>query len=113
MQLTPLQTIIIILAVALGAMLTRFAPFLLFPEHKKPPEAVLYLGRALPPAMMGFLVIYCLKSVSLQLPPHGLPELLAIGLTVLMHLWKRNALLSIGAGTALYMVLVQLAFTGV
>ncbi len=110
MQLTPIEIVVTILAVALGAMLTRFAPFILFPEHKKPPEAVLYLGRALPPAMMGLLVVYCLKSVSLQMPPHGLPELLAIGLTVIMHLWKRNTLLSIGTGTALYMLLVQVVF---
>ncbi|NCB32190.1 MAG: branched-chain amino acid transporter AzlD [Clostridia bacterium] len=110
MQLTPIEIVVTILAVALGAMLTRFAPFILFPEHKKPPQAVLYLGRALPPAMMGLLVVYCLKSVSVQLPPHGLPELLAIALTVLMHLWKRNTLLSIGAGTALYMLLVQVVF---
>ena len=110
MPLTPSQTILMILAVALGTMVTRFTPFLLFPEKKEPPQIIGYLGRMLPPAMMGLLVVYCLKSVSLVTPPHGIPELIAISAIVLLHKWKHNVLLSIGAGTLLYMLLVQIVF---
>ncbi|MEG1999834.1 MAG: AzlD domain-containing protein [Evtepia sp.] len=107
MTLTPLQTIIIILAVALGAIITRFTPFILFPEHKEPPKVVVYLGRVLPAAMMGLLVIYCLRNVSFLANPYGIPELIAIALIVILHTWKRNVLLSIGGGTALYMILLH------
>lgn len=110
MQLTPLQVFLTVLAVAAGAMASRFPPFFLFPEGKKPPDVVLYLGRVLPPVMMGLLVVYCLKSVPILTFPHGLPELIAIAFIVIIHLWKKNVLLSIGCGTALYMVLVQAVF---
>jgi len=110
MPLTPVETIVTILAVALGAMVTRFTPFLLFPEKKTPPEVVSYLGRVLPPAMMGLLVVYCLKGVSLSASPHGLPELIAIAVIVLLHRWRSNVLLSIAGGTIVYMVLVQQVF---
>ena len=104
----PDQTFIIILAVAFGTMLTRFLPFFLFPESKEPPGAILYLGRVLPPAMMGLLVVYCLKNVSVVKSPHGVPELIAIGVIVVLHKIKRNTLLSIGGGTMVYMLLVQM-----
>lgn len=110
MLLTPLQTFVMILAVALGTMLTRFTPFLLFPETREQPKTVVYLGRALPPAMMGLLVVYCLKGVSLISAPHGLPELIAILVTAVLHRWRGNALLSICLGTMLYMLLVQKVF---
>ena len=110
MYLTPIQTIITILAVAVGTMITRFTPFLLFPETKEPPEMIGYLGKVLPPAMMGLLVIYCLKGVSIINAPHGLPELIAIASIVVLHKWKRNVLLSIGGGTIIYMLLVQVVF---
>ena len=110
MQLKPIEIILTIVAVALGAMATRFTPFLLFPEGKQPPEIVTYLGRVLPPVMMGLLVVYCLKSVSIQSSPHGLPELISIAFIVFIHLWRKNVLLSIGCGTALYMFLVQQVF---
>lgn len=109
MTLTPLQTLGIILAVAAGTQLTRWLPFWLFPEKKQPPAVVAYLGKVLPPAMMGLLVVYCLRSVDVSAPPHGLPELIAIAVTAGLHLWKRNTLISIGAGTV-YMLLVQLIF---
>lgn len=99
-----------ILAIALGTMITRFTPFLLFPEKKEPPKIILYLGKVLPPAMMGLLVVYCLKSISITSAPHGLPELIAIAVIVLLHKWKNNVLLSIGGGTLVYMVLVQAVF---
>ena len=97
-------------AVALGTMITRFTPFLLFPDSKEPPKTVLYLGRVLPPAMMGLLVVYCLRNVSLIRSPHGIPELIAIAVIVVLHKWKENVLLSIGTGTVVYMLLVQLVF---
>lgn len=107
MPLTPLQTLATIFAVALGTVITRFTPFLLFPETKKQPKAVIRLGRTLPPAMMGLLVIYCLKGVSLTEAPYGLPELIAIFVTAALQLWRKNALLSIFAGTAAYILLLQ------
>ena len=85
MYLTPFQTIVMILAVAAGTQLTRWLPFWLFPENKEPPPVVTYLGRVLPAAMMGLLVVYCLKGVTWTAPPHGIPELLAIFDVVLLH----------------------------
>ena len=110
MLLTPVQTLIIILSVAFGTMVTRFIPFFLFPESKEPPKVVAYLGQVLPPAMMGLLVVYCLRDVSLQASPHGIPELIAILCILAMHKWKNNVLISIGSGTIVYMILIQLVF---
>ena len=110
MYLTPVQTIVMILAVAAGTQLTRWLPFWLFPEKKEPPAIVTYLGRVLPAATMGLLVVYCLKDVSLTSAPFGLPELIGIAVVALFHIWKRNSLLSIGVGTVCYMLLVHLVF---
>ena len=110
MHLTPVQTMVIILAVTLGTQITRWLPFLMFPENKQPPKVVLYLGRVLPPAMMGLLVVYCFKNFSWLSGSHGAPELLAVAAVVILHLWKKNVLLSIAGGTALYMILVQAVF---
>ena len=110
LALTPLQYILTVLAVALGAMATRFTLFFLFPAGKAPPAVVTYLGTVLPPVMMGLLVVYCLKSVPIIASPHGLPELISIAFIVGIHLWRKNVLLSIGCGTALYMFLVQAVF---
>ena len=111
MYLTPMQTLLMILAVAAGTQLTRWLPFLLFPEDRRPPAVVTYLGRVLPAAVMGLLVVYCLKGVNWLSAPHGAPELLAIAAVVGLHTWKRNVLLSIAGGTALYMLLVQTVFS--
>lgn len=110
MCLTPIQTVVIILSVALGTIVTRFAPFVLFPEKQQPPQIITYLGQLLPPAMMGLLVVYCLKNVSITTAPHGIPEFISMAVIVVLHIWKRNVLLSIGVGTVLYMVLVQFVF---
>ena len=110
MYLTPFQTIVMILAVAAGTQLTRWLPFWLFPENKEPPPVVAYLGRVLPAAVMGLLVVYCLKNVSWTAAPHGLPELLSTAAVAVLHRWKGNVLLSIAGGTALYMLLVQAVF---
>ena len=111
MPLTTVQILAIILAVSLGTQITRWLPFLLFPESKHPPKVVLYLGKVLPPAMMGLLVVYCFKNVSWLSGSHGAPELLATAAVVGLHLWKKNVLLSIAGGTAMYMVLLQVVFT--
>lgn len=110
MFLTPIQTIIMILAIMAGTMITRFTPFVLFPDNKKPPEAITYLGKVLPPAMMGLLVIYCLKNVNILQGSRGIPELISIGCIILLHKWKNNVLLSIAGSTVVYMVLVQMIF---
>ena len=110
MHLTPIQTAVMILAVAAGSQLTRWLPFLLFPEKRRPPAVVTYLGRVLPPAMMGLLVVYCLKGVSLTSMSHGIPEAIAIAVVAVLHRWKGSVLLSIAGGTAVYMLLVQTVF---
>lgn len=88
----------------------RFLPFLIFGENRKTPEIITYLGKVLPYAIMGMLVVYCLKGVSFVQAPHALPELLSCAAVVLLHLWKRNTLLSIGGGTVCYMILIQFVF---
>ena len=110
MNLTPIQVIITILALSAGIMITRFLPFILFPENKNTPKSVKYLGNVLPPAMMGLLVVYCFKAVKLLSFPYGLPEIIASVAIVALHLWKRNVLISISAGTVVYMFLVQVVF---
>ncbi len=106
--MTLTQQLLTIAVVALGTMLTRFLPFLIFPAGKPTPKYVQYLGKVLPGAVFGLLVVYCLKNVSLFTGSHGLPEAIAIGVVVLLHRWKGNILLSVAGGTALYMALVQL-----
>lgn len=108
--MTLTQRILTIAVIVLGTMLTRFLPFLLFPAGKPTPKAVHYLGSVLPGAVFGLLVVYCLKNVSLFTGSHGLPELISIALVVLLHLRKRQMLLSIAGGTACYMLLVQFVF---
>ena len=108
--MTKLEMLLTVLAVALGTQITRWLPFLMFPENKQPPKVVLYLGRVLPPAMMGLLVVYSLRSTDLLGGSHGIPEAIAVAVTAGLHLWRRNTLLSILAGTACYMALVQLVF---
>lgn len=104
------QQILTIALCTLATMLTRFLPFLLFSSKKPTPAYVTYLGNALPAAIFAMLVVYCLKNVSFVSGTHGLPELIAIALTVALHLWKRQTLLSIAGGTICYMVLIQLVF---
>ncbi|MBQ8210335.1 MAG: branched-chain amino acid transporter permease [Clostridia bacterium] len=98
--------------IALVTVLLRFLPFLIFRGNKKTPEFITYLGKVLPFAIMGMLVVYCLKNISFVSAPFGIPEIIAVAVVVLLHLWKRNTLVSIIGGTACYMVLVQLVFGG-
>ena len=94
----------------LGTQLTRFVPFLIFNEHRKTPSFVQYLGKVLPGAIFSMLVVYCLRSVSFRRYSYGLPELIGIFITAGLHLWKRNMLLSIAAGTITYMLLIRYVF---
>ena len=110
MTMTLTQQIFTIAAVVLGTMTTRFLPFLLFPAGKTTPAFVQYLGKALPAAVFGLLVIYSLKDVQLLTGSHGLPEAISIALVIILHCWKRQMLLSIAGGTICYMLLVQLVF---
>ena len=110
MGLTTGQALITLAVTALATMITRFLPFILFPEGKKYPKIIDYLSIVLPPAMMGLLVINCLKNVSVFEGSRGIPEAAAILLVVIIHIWRRNVLLSIALGTALYMFLVQVVF---
>lgn len=104
------QQVITILMVVVGTMATRFLPFLLFPAGKSTPRYIQYLGKVLPAAVFGLLVIYCLKDVSIFSGSHGLPELIAIVVVIALHCWKRQMLLSIAGGAVCYMLLVQLLF---
>lgn len=104
------KEIMIIIAMVIGTLVTRFLPFLLFPAGTKTPKFVDYLGKTLPFATMALLVVYCLKGVQITAAPHGLPELIAVAVIVILHWSKGNSLLSIGAGTILYMILVQKVF---
>ena len=108
--MTGREQFLTILVIVLGTMLTRFLPFLLFPAGKPTPKVIKKLGRILPAAVFGLLIVYCLKNVSILSGSHGLPELISIGLVIVLHLWKRQTLLSIGAGTVCYMLLVQFVF---
>lgn len=108
MTMTLAQQIITILMVVLGTMITRFLPFLIFPAGKPTPKYIQYLGKVLPSAVFGLLVIYCLKNVSILTGSHGIPEFIAIVLVIILHYWKRQMLLSIAGGTICYMLLVQL-----
>lgn len=94
----------------LGTVVMRFLPFLAFGSGRQTPEFVRYLGRALPSAVFGMLVVYSLKDVSVVSGSHGAPEAIAIAVTVGLHLWKRQMLLSIAGGTIVYMLLVQFVF---
>ncbi|MBQ4514167.1 MAG: AzlD domain-containing protein [Anaerolineaceae bacterium] len=99
---------ILVAVMAIVTILLRFLPFLIF--RKKTPSYITYLGKVLPPAIIGMLVIYCLKDVSLSAHPHGLPELIAAACVVGLQAWKRNSLISILSGTVVYMILVQVFF---
>lgn len=105
-----IHALLLVAVMAAITFLLRFIPFLVFPAGKETPRAVVYLSEALPCAIMGMLVIYCLKDVTILQGSHGVPEALAVLLTVALHKWKHNALLSIGVSTVCYMILIQMVF---
>jgi branched-subunit amino acid transport protein AzlD len=104
------KELMIVIAMVIGTLITRFLPFLLFPAGKETPKFITYLGTTLPYATMALLVVYCLKGVTIFTAPHGLPELIAVLTVVLLHWYKKNSLLSIAFGTIVYMFLIQKVF---
>ena len=104
------QQIITIAMCVLATLLTRFLPFVIFRANKPTPKYIQYLGKALPGAIFAMLIVYCLKGVSILEGSHGVPELIAIAITVALHLWKRQMILSIASGTISYMLLIQFVF---
>jgi branched-subunit amino acid transport protein AzlD len=106
--MTLIQEIITIGLCAIGTMATRFLPFIVFSEKRATPAFIQYIGKYLPSAVFGMLVVYCLKDVSLLSGTHGIPEFIAIVITILLHLWKRQMLVSIAGGTVCYMLLLHL-----
>ena len=105
-----LHVLLQILVMAAVTALLRFLPFWIFRDGERRSGVITYLGAVLPYAVMGMLVVYCLKNVSLLTAPHGIPEAIALAAVVGLHLWRRNTLLSIFGGTAVYMLLVQMVF---
>lgn len=105
-----MQAAAMVLVIGLVTMVIRFIPFLIFGGKRKTPELISYLGTVLPYAIMGMLVVYCLKNISFLGGSHGIPEIVACALVVVLHLWKRNTLISIVGGTVCYMFLVQVVF---
>ena len=109
--MTAVQMGLTIAVCTAATMLTRFLPFVVFSsKDQQPPEVVRYLGRVLPAAIFGMLMVYCLKGVSLTSGSHGIPEAIAIGVTVALHKWKHQTLVSIAGGTLCYVLLVQMVF---
>ena len=109
--LTNTQLLITIAVIALGTILTRALPFLIFPPGRETPRFIRRLQRLLPSAVIGLLVVYCLRNVEILTGSHGLPELIAIAVIVVLHLIRKNTLLSISGGTVVYMLLVQTIFS--
>ena len=101
---------LLVAVMAAGTLLLRALPFLVFGSGRKTPAYILYLGKVLPPAIVGMLVIYCLREVQPLAGSHGLPEAIAVLCVIGLQVWKRQSLLSILGGTVIYMILVQLVF---
>lgn len=104
------HSLLLVLVMAVFTALTRFLPFIAFPEGRKKPKVIIYLGKVLPYALIGMLVVYCFKGVSVVTAPFGLPEILAALLVAVLHIWKRNTLISVFSGVIFYMILVQFVF---
>ena len=102
--------ILIVAVVSLVTVAIRFLPFIVFRESENVPESITYLGRALPSAVMGMLVIYCLKDISFTAAPYGIPELVCAALTAGAYLWKKDTSISVVIGTVLYMLMIQKVF---
>ncbi|MBQ8503610.1 MAG: branched-chain amino acid transporter permease [Clostridia bacterium] len=110
MTMTFKQQLITVGMIILATLIMRFAPFVAFPDNKPTPKFIQYMGKVLPAAVFGLLIVYCLKNVNILEGSHGIPELIAIVVTALLHLWKKQMLISISAGTICYMLLVQFVF---
>lgn len=110
MTLTTTETLIIVAVTALATMITRFLPFIIFRGNGKTNSYINYLGQVLPYAAIGLLVVYVFRHVNFTIYPYGIPEGIALLTMIILHYWKENTLLSIGAGTIIYMLLVQQVF---
>ena len=108
--MTGVQMVLVILAAAGATVLTRALPFLAFPAGRETPAVVRYLGQALPGAVFGLLVVYCLKDVDVFAGAHGIPEAIGILIAGVTYLWRRSMLASILSSTVVYMLLVNLMF---
>lgn len=108
--MTLLQQMITIGLCIAGTMATRFLPFIVFNENRKTPAFIQYIGKFLPSAVFGMLVIYCLRNVQIIQGTHGIPEFISIFVTGALHVWKRQMMLSIAGGTICYMLLLQFLF---
>ena len=104
-MLNTIDTLLLIAVMSLGTVFLRGFPFLIFSAKDKLPNTIVYLGRVLPSAVMGMLVIYCLKDVNPLVAPHGFYELTASAVVILVQSWRRNMIFSIIAGTATFMLL--------
>lgn len=108
--MTTNQQLITFGVILLATLLMRYAPFIAFPDNKPTPKFIQYMGKVLPGAVFGLLVVYCLKNVNILEGSHGIPELIGVAVTAGLHLWKKQMLLSISVGTICYMLLVQFVF---
>ena len=108
--MTPLRAAAAIAVMALVTFLPRALPFLLFGRGGNPPRIILYLGQYLPPAVIAMLIVYCLRNMSFSAPAGWAPAVIASVAVTVVHVWKRNNMLSIVGGTVLYMALVQFVF---
>ena len=108
--MTDLYATLTIAVASLVTIALRVLPFLIIGENRKTPPMIQYLGQVLPYAIMGMLVVYCLKGISFTAAPFGIPELVGCAMVAGLHIWKRNTLLSIGLGTVTYMLLIQFVF---
>ncbi len=110
MTYTSFQLFLFFGLISLGTIFTRALPFIIFPENKRIPKYIKYLSDILPYTIIGMLVIYCLKDISITSSPYALPELISIVSIIILHQWKKNSLLSIGLGSAIYILLLRYVF---
>ncbi len=103
-------TLIAILVIGIVTFAIRVAPFILFGKDKATPKYVQYIGNYLPPAVIAMLIIYCLRNVNVSAFPFGIPEVIGVITVAILHIWKRNNLISIIGGTAIYMIAIQFIF---
>ena len=104
------HAIVVLIAMGAVTLATRILPVLIFGRGEKVPDYIMYLGRVVPYTAMGLLIVYCLRNISLSDAPHGLPEVIALGIVSGTYLWKRNTILSVVIGTVIYMLMVQSIF---
>ncbi|QUH19567.1 branched-chain amino acid transporter permease [Alkaliphilus sp. B6464] len=110
MNVNSSYTLIAILVIGIVTFAIRIAPFILFGKDKATPKYIEYIGNYLPPAVIAMLIIYCLRNVNISAFPFGIPEVIGVITVAILHIWKRNNLISIIGGTAIYMIAIQFIF---